>query len=96
MGQGEVNILSNSLLVAFDGTVAGLVGAVVSMVVSSVRKRWYANYLVAMESLTTCVLEKAQEAREAGVELPYEGDIRARAEALRAGAAKSIEGDGPR
>ena len=90
MGQGDVNQLSNSLLVAFDGTVAGLVGGVVSMIVSSVRKRWYANYLVATESLATSVLEKAQEARDAGVELPYEGDIRARADAYRSGAAKPV------
>lgn len=95
MGQGEVNILSNSLLVAFDGTVAGLIGGVVSMIVSSIRKRWYANYLVALESLTTSILEKAQEARVAGIALPYEGDIRARAEAYRAGAIKSIGRDGP-
>jgi len=93
MGQGEVNILSNSLLVAFDGTVAGLVGGVVSMVVSSVRKRWYGNYLVAMESLTTCVLEKAQEAREEGRELPYAGDIRAQADAFRSGATAKLGGD---
>ena len=81
MGQGDVNTLSNSLLVAFDGTVAGLVGAVVAMTVSTIRKRWYGNYLVAMESLATCVLEKASAAREAGIELPYAGDIRAEAEA---------------
>ena len=92
MGQGEVNLLSNSLLVAFDGTVAGLIGGVVSMIVSSIRKRWYANYLVAMESLTTCVLEKAEEARFDGVILPYEGDIRAQADAVRSGAAESIRG----
>ena len=90
MGQGEVNLLSNSLLVAFDGTVAGLIGGVVSMCVSSVRKRWYANYLVAMESLTTCVLEKAQEARDAGIVLPYEGDIRAKADAARSEAARPL------
>lgn len=87
MGQGEVNLLSNSLLVAFDGTVAGLVGAVVSMCVSAVRKRWYAGYLMAMESLTTSILEKAAAARAEGVELPYAGDIRARAEAAAAGVA---------
>ena len=81
MGQGDVNTLSNSLLVAFDGTVAGLVGAVVAMTVSAVRKRWYAGYLTAMESLTTSVLEKAGAARAEGIELPYEGDIRAKAEA---------------
>ena len=88
MGQGEVNVLSNSLLVAFDGTVAGLVGGVVSMIVSSIRKRWYADYLVAMESLTTCVLEKAEEARFDGVILPYEGDVRAKADAVRSGASR--------
>ena len=91
MGQGEVNLLSNSLLVAFDGTVAGLIGGVVSMVVASIRKRWYANYLVAMESLTTCILEKAAQARRDGVELPYEGDIRAKAEAMRADAGKPVK-----
>ena len=90
MGQGEVNVLSNSLLVAFDGTVAGLIGGVVSMCVSAVRKRWYANYVIATEALATCVLEKADEARREGVELPYEGDIRARADAYRSGAAREL------
>lgn len=90
MGQGDVNTLSNSLLVAFDGTVAGLVGAVVAMTVSTIRKRWYGNYLVAMESLTTCVLEKAAAARAEGVLLPYAGDIRAKAEAVAAEAAPAL------
>lgn len=90
MGQGDVNTLSNSLLVAFDGTVAGLVGAVVAMAVSTIRKRWYGNYLVAMESLTTCILEKAAAARAEGVALPYAGDIRAKAEAVAAEAAPAL------
>ena len=88
MGQGDVNTLSNSLLVAFDGTVAGLVGAVVAMTVSAIRKRWYGNYLLAMESLTTCILEKAASARADGIELPYAGDIRAQAEARAAEATR--------
>ena len=97
MGQGDVATLSNSLLVAFDGTVAGLVGGVVSMVVSSIRKRWYSGYLVAMETLTTALLEKAEQARKEGVELPCEGDIRAKLEAIAAGAARARkEGKGPR
>ncbi len=76
MGQGNVEVLSQSLLIAFDGTVAGLVAAVVSMCVSKVRKRWYARYSSAIEALMTCLLEKASEAREEGVELPrgYEGE----------------------
>jgi biopolymer transport protein ExbB/TolQ len=59
MGQGQVAELSMSLLVAFDGTVAGLVAAVVAMVVTGIRKRWYAGYLVVLESLMTAVLNKA-------------------------------------
>ncbi|MDR1815173.1 MAG: MotA/TolQ/ExbB proton channel family protein [Clostridiales Family XIII bacterium] len=59
MGQGQVAELSMSLLVAFDGTVAGLVAAVVAMVVTGVRKRWYAGYIVVLESLMTAILNKA-------------------------------------
>jgi biopolymer transport protein ExbB/TolQ len=64
MGKGNVAELSMSLLVAFDGTVAGLVAAVIAMVVTGIRKRWYAKYLVILESLMTAVLNKANTAHE--------------------------------
>lgn len=70
MGQGDVETLSSSLLVAFDGTVAGLVAAVVAMVITSIRKRWYVQYGVALEALMNSLLEKAEEARRAGVLMP--------------------------
>lgn len=70
MGSGDVEVLSASLAVAFDGTVSGLVSAVVSMSVSHVRRRWYGEYAVALETLMTTVLEKAELEREAGRELP--------------------------
>lgn len=70
MGQGDMNTLSQSLGVAFDGTVAGLVSAMVAMCVSHVRKRWYSGYQAAVEALMTTVLEKAQGCREAGEKLP--------------------------
>lgn len=75
MGQGQVDLLSSSLLIAFDGTVAGLVSAVVAMVITMIRKRWYRQYSVAMEALMSTILEKAEIARKDGVELPvgYEG-----------------------
>jgi biopolymer transport protein ExbB/TolQ len=66
MGQGNVAELSMSLLVAFDGTVSGLVAAVVALIVTSIRKRWYARYLVIVESLMTAMLSKANAVREAG------------------------------
>lgn len=71
MGQGQVDQLSSSLLIAFDGTVAGLVSAVVAMVISNFRKRWYGQYQVAMEALMSTLLEKADQARRDGVELPH-------------------------
>lgn len=71
MGQGQVDQLSSSLLIAFDGTVAGLVAAVVAMVITSIRKRWYAQYMVAMEALMNSILEKAEQARRSGIELPH-------------------------
>jgi biopolymer transport protein ExbB/TolQ len=71
MGQGNVAELSMSLLVAFDGTVAGLVAAIVAMIVTAVRKRWYNQYIVVLESIMTAVLDKANTAREAGVKLPH-------------------------
>ncbi len=76
MGQGDVTTLSQSLLVAFDATVCGLVCAIVALVISKVRSGWYGEYVSSLEQVMTCVLEKAQAARAEGVELPanYTGD----------------------
>lgn len=57
LGQGDTYTLSQSLLTAFDTTVAGLISAAVAMVISSVRKGWYANYMSILETLSDCVLE---------------------------------------
>lgn len=81
MGQGDVNQLSMSLLIAFDGTVAGLVAAVISLLVTAVRKRWYAQYMIMLEALMTSMLDKASTARTAGIVLPHNyyevGEIKA-------------------
>lgn len=70
MGRGDLETLSSSIGTAFDGTVAGLVAAVVCMVVSHLRRRWYARYRTSLESLMTTLLEKADTEREAGERLP--------------------------
>ncbi len=57
LGQGDTLTLSNSLLTAFDTTVAGLVVAAVALLISTVRKSWYSQYLSILESLTECILE---------------------------------------
>lgn len=70
MGQGQVDQLAQSLLVAFDGTVTGLVVAVIAMAITAIRKRWYHQYFVAMEALMNVILDKAEQARAAGVRMP--------------------------
>lgn len=66
LGQGDTLTLSASLLVAFDTTVAGLVIALVTYVVTKVRQRWYDNYLSALEAASTAILEKVDGMRQAG------------------------------
>jgi len=66
LGQGDTLTLSASLLVAFDTTVAGLVIALVTYVVTKMRQRWYDNYLSALEAASTAILEKVDSMRQAG------------------------------
>jgi biopolymer transport protein ExbB/TolQ len=57
LGQGDTKSLSDSLLIAFDTTVAGLISAAAALLISSIRKRWYNNYETALETIMECVLE---------------------------------------
>ena len=66
LGQGDTLTLSASLLVAFDTTVAGLVIALVTYVITKVRQRWYDNYMSALEAACTAILEKVDAQRQAG------------------------------
>ena len=58
LGQGDTKTLSDSLLIAFDTTVAGLVTGAISYVISGIRKGWYERYMVALETLMETVLEE--------------------------------------
>ncbi len=57
LGQGDTKTLSDSLLIAFDTTVAGLVSAAVALFISSVRKSWYAGYSSSLEAVMEAVLD---------------------------------------
>jgi biopolymer transport protein ExbB/TolQ len=57
LGRGDTLTLSQSLLVAFDTTIAGLITAAFAFVISTVRKKWYAEYMTALETAAECVLE---------------------------------------
>jgi biopolymer transport protein ExbB/TolQ len=57
LGQGDTKALADSLLIAFDTTVAGLIAAGVAFVISRLRKRWYEDYLSVLETLMESLLE---------------------------------------
>lgn len=61
LGQGDTYTLSQSLLTAFDTTIAGLISAAVAMLISTARKGWYDNYMSILEALAECVLEVEKE-----------------------------------
>ena len=63
LGQGDTTTLSDSLLIAFDTTVAGLISGAVSYVVSGIRKSWYEEYMTALETLMETILEEQSQAR---------------------------------
>lgn len=64
LGQKDTYTLSQSLLVAFDTTVLGLITAAVALVISTIRKKWYRNYMSILNTLTECVLEVVEERPE--------------------------------
>lgn len=57
LGQGDTFTLSQSLLTAFDTTIAGLLSAAVASVISAVRRRWYRRYAGVLETVADCLLE---------------------------------------
>ena len=57
LGQGDTKTLAESLLTAFDATVAGLGAAGVAFAISKLRKRWYEDYLSSLEALMESLLE---------------------------------------
>lgn len=61
LGRGDTYTLSTSLLTAFDTTAAGLLAAAAAFLISAVRKKWYANYMSALEMSMECILEVTKE-----------------------------------
>jgi len=67
LGQGDTLTLSQSMLTAFDTTIAGLIAAGICLVVHSFRTHWYRGYMSDLETLVDCVVDiKASEAEAAG------------------------------
>lgn len=57
LGEGDAATLSESLLIAFDTTVAGLISGALSYIVSGFRKGWYEEYMIGLETIMETVLD---------------------------------------
>lgn len=57
LGQGDVELLSQSLLTAFDTTSLGLIVGGLALIVSAIRKSWYKRYMASFDAIMECVLE---------------------------------------
>lgn len=57
LGEGNTQMLADSLLTAFDATVTGLAAGGVAFGISQLRKRWYEGYLNSLEALLEALLE---------------------------------------
>lgn len=63
LAQGDTKTLSDSILIAFDTTVAGLISAAVSYVISGIRKGWYEQYMIGLETIMEAVLDEQDRER---------------------------------
>lgn len=57
LGQGDTLTLANSMLTAFDTTIAGLIAAGICLVVHTIRTHWYAAYMSNLETLVDTVVD---------------------------------------
>lgn len=64
LGQGDTVTLSQSMSVAFDTTIAGLITAAVCSLISTARKRWYASDVADLEAVMEGCLQEMKEAAE--------------------------------
>ena len=62
LGQGDTATLSQSMSIAFDTTIAGMITAAVCALISTVRKRWYASDIADVEAIMEGCLQEMKEA----------------------------------
>lgn len=92
LGGGKYQELSASIEIAFDTTVAGLIVAAVCLLVSRWRKRWYSEYMDALEASMDAILEKAHECEAAGLSIGDEQRAFELSELIKRGARRAKPG----
>ena len=62
LGQGDTVTLSQSMSIAFDTTIAGIITAAVCALISTARRRWYASDVADLEAIMEGCLQEMKEA----------------------------------
>ncbi len=93
LGQGDTKTLSDSLMIAFDTTIAGLVSGAVSYFISGIRKSWYEQYMSWSQTILETILNvQATERKKVYRQLQQKGqtmeDAFGKAEAMPKPAAR--------
>jgi len=57
LGAGNIELLAQAIIIAFDTTVTGLAASTVAYIISKLRKRWYGEDLSNLEVLINSTLE---------------------------------------
>lgn len=58
LGEGDTSTLSDSLGMAFDTTIIGLISAAVAFVISAIRRNWYEDDMSRLETLMEALLQE--------------------------------------
>ena len=66
LSKGDMSMLAQSLLVAFNTTVVGLISAVICLLIAKVRRRWNADYANALEAMQGTLFDRIAELEEQG------------------------------
>lgn len=57
LGSGDIQNLSQHLLIAFDAAVLGMAAAAIAFTVSKIRRRWYEEEISNLESMADAIME---------------------------------------
>lgn len=57
LGSGDINLLAQSLTVAFNTTIVGIGSGALCYVLSKIRRRWYDKYISDLDALSDAVLD---------------------------------------
>lgn len=57
LGAGDIQVLADHLITAFDAAVLGMAAAAIAFTVSKIRRRWYEEDISNLETLAESVLE---------------------------------------